>query len=288
MDIHVRRYRAVAAATAAVLCSVTAVVVAAGPADAAAVKTVRVRMSDSAIIFSGGGASTANGVTTLPAGRYHFHVVSRGGAHALQLVRFLNGYTPEQAQSDFQTAFEGDVPAVQRIDNGVLFLGGTSAAPKHPGDMGARVRSGQAAALDVNGSAMAVLQVTGKGGPASASSSGRYTSFTYGWDTSKHLPAAGTVKFVNQADQPHFLVLQRVKDGTTSAQVRKYVESGSQRNPPWALRASADSGVLSPGKKQLISYDLPAGRYLVACFWPDYFTGMPHFSMGMWKLVDLG
>jgi len=25
----------------------------------------------------------------------------------------------------------------------------------------------------------------------------------------------------------------------------------------------------------------------VACFWPDYFTGMPHAFMGMWKLVTL-
>ena len=32
---------------------------------------------------------------------------------------------------------------------------------------------------------------------------------------------------------------------------------------------------------------LPPGKYLVACFWPDYFTGMPHVAMGMWKLVTI-
>ena len=31
----------------------------------------------------------------------------------------------------------------------------------------------------------------------------------------------------------------------------------------------------------------PRGKYLVACFWPDYITGMPHFFMGMWKLINL-
>jgi hypothetical protein len=31
--------------------------------------------------------------------------------------------------------------------------------------------------------------------------------------------------------------------------------------------------------------DVPAGKYLLACFWPDDDTGMPHFFMGMWKLV---
>jgi hypothetical protein len=53
------------------------------------------------------------------------------------------------------------------------------------------------------------------------------------------------------------------------------------------MKAEADTGVLSPGKSQLFSYHLPAGKYFIACFWPDYFTGMPHFLMGMWKLVTI-
>jgi hypothetical protein len=286
MNIRVRRYRAMAAATAAALCSV-AVVAAAAPAEAATVKTVRVRMTDSAITFHGGGAMAMNGSTMLPAGRYHFHVVAPDGAHSLQLLRFQNGYTPDQAQQDFVTAFEGDVAAVQRIDNGVLFLGGASARPHNPGDMVARVRAGQVAALDVNGSAMGLLQVTGSGAADAPSHDGKYTAFSFGWGVSKHLPAVGTVKLSNQADQPHFLVLQRVKDGTTTKQVRKFINSGAQGNPSWALKASADTGVLSPGKSQLISYELPPGKYFIACFWPDYFTGAPHFLMGMWKLVTL-
>jgi hypothetical protein len=287
MNIRVRRYRAVAAATAAVLCSVTAVVAAAAPAEAAAVKTVTVRMTDSSITFHGGGAMPMNGVTMLPAGRYHFHVVARDGGHSLQLARLQNGYTMDQLQQDIEPAFGGDVDAVQRVDNGVLFLGGARARPHKPGDMVARVRAGEVAALDVDGQALGLLQVTGSGGKASASHSGRYTAFSYGWDVSRHLPASGTVKLVNQADQPHFLVLQRVKDSTTNKQARKFVNSGAQGNPPWALKATADTGVLSPGKSQLISYDLPPGKYFIACFWPDYFTGAPHFLMGMWKLVTL-
>jgi len=277
----------VAAATAAVLCSVTAVVAAAGPAEAATVKTVKVRMTGNSITFHGGGAMPMNGMTMLPAGRYHFHVVAPDGGHALQLLRFQNGYTPDQAQQDFQSAFQGDVAAVQRIDNGVLFIGGASARPHKPGDMVARVRSGQVAAIDQNGQGMALLQVSGSGAADAPSHDGRFTAFSYGWDVSKDLPASGMVKFANQADQPHFLVLQRVKDGTTTKQVRKFINSGAQGNPSWALKASADTGVVSPGKSQLIAYDLPPGRYFIACFWPDYFTGAPHFLMGMWKLVNL-
>jgi hypothetical protein len=32
---------------------------------------------------------------------------------------------------------------------------------------------------------------------------------------------------------------------------------------------------------------MPAGRYVVACYWPDDDTGMPHAFMGMFKLITL-
>jgi hypothetical protein len=287
MQTRSRSTRTIAAGAAATLAAVTALVVAASPADAAVAPTVTVKMSDSAITFSGGGSSTAHGATHLRPGRYKFHVVSKGGAHALQLVRFRNGYTPEQAQSDFNGAFSGDVAAVQRIDNGVVFLGGASANDKRAGDMAVTLSKGPLMALDQNGQAAAFLTVSGARRAGTVAHHGTYTAFTYGWGTTRHLPASGMVRFANQADQPHFLVLQRVKDGTTNKQVRKFINGGMRGNPSWALKANADSGVVSAGKSQLFSYDLPAGKYLIACFWPDYFSGMPHFAMGMWKLVRL-
>ncbi len=284
MGMH--HIKAVAAASAALVAATVAVT--AAPAQAASVRTVTVRMSDAAITFHGGGATTENGVTTLRPGRYTFHVVSKSGGHALQLIRFQNGYTADQAQKDFGDAFNGDVAAVQRIDNGVVFLAGAGAAPKHPSDMGVTLPAGQLAAIDQNGDAMAPINVTGtRTKSAAMGHRGRYTSFTYGWGVSKRLPASGTVTFANQSDQPHFLVIQRVKSSTTNAKVRRYVKSGLQQDPPWALKASTSSGVVSAGKRQLLSYDLPAGKYVIACFWPDYFTGMPHIMMGMWKLVRL-
>ncbi len=287
MGFTTYRTRAVAAAAATALFAVTAAVTGAAPAQAA-VKTVNVRMSDTAITFSGGGATTANGVTTLRAGRYRFHVVSASGNHILQLLSFRNGYTPDQAQKDFESAFSGDVAAVQRIDNGVVFRGGTGARAKNPGGMVVTLPAAQVVAMDVNGDAVAPLNVVGKvGKTGGAAWSGKYTAFTFGWGVSKRLPASGTVKVANQSDQPHFLVIQRVKASTTNAQVRKTLRSNVQGNPKWLLKATADSGVVSPGKSQLLDYDLPPGKYFIACFWPDYFTGAPHFMMGMWKLVRL-
>lgn len=288
MGIRARRTRLVATGAATAVFAVTAAVTVATSAEAATVKTVKVRMSDSAITFSGGGASTANGVTTLRPGRYHFHVVAASGDHILQFLSFRNGYTADQAQKDFQTAFEGDVAAVQRIDNGVVFRGGTEATKNQPGDMVVKLPRGEHMAMDVNGDAAALLNMVGTVRKTSRTpSSGTYTAFTFGWGVSKNLPASGTVKFRNQADQPHFMVLQQVKPSTTNRQVRRFIKSGAQRNPKWALKASADVGVVSPGMSQLVDYDLPAGKYFLACFWPDYFNGEPHFVMGMWKLVRL-
>jgi hypothetical protein len=283
------RIRAVAAAGATVVLSGTALVAATPAALAAsAVPTVTVHVTAKSITFSGGGATTSNGVTTLHAGRIHFHVTTGKGDHALQIMRFHNGYTAQQAQQDFQSAFNGDVPAIDRIDHGVVFRGGAEAKPHLPGDMVVTLAKGQFMAVDQNGNAVASLQIVGKS-PARVSqpSSGSFIAYTYGWVTSSNLPAKGWVKFSNHADQPHFLVLQHVKSDTTNKMVRDFINSGANGNPSWGLKESAESGVVSPGTSQKVTYDLPAGKYLVACFWPDYFTGMPHMFMGMWKLVTL-
>ena len=289
MRIPLQRRQIAAAATAVVTCaglSIAGTTVAAQAATT--VPTVTVHMSASKITFSGGGATTSNGVTRLHAGRYHFHVVSASGDHTLQLLHLHRGYTPQQAEQDFNQAFNGNVPAVQRIDKNIDFRGGADATPKHPGDMVVTLGAMQYAAVDQNGNAQAPISVTGKVGSQPAfASHGTYTAYSYGWGVSSHLPASGYVKFVNHADQPHFLVIQHVKSTTTNAMVRKYVASGAQSNPPWGLKESAEAGVVSPNHAQLVRYNLPAGKYLVMCFWPDYFKGMPHFMMGMWRLVIL-
>lgn len=285
MRIKGHRTRAIAAGAAAGL---FAVGLTAAPAEAAEVKTVTVKMTDTSITFTGGGAETADGVTTLRSGRYRFHVRSPKGSHIFQLLQFRAGYTAEQAQADFTTAFEGDVAAVQRIDNGVIFRGGASARPKVPGETVVKLRAGQYMAIDPNSPAVGMLNLVGTAPKQpKVASDGTYTAFTHGWAVSRGLPASGTVKFRNQSDQPHMLVLQQVKSSTTNKQVRKFINSGMQGQPSWALKASADAGVISPGRSSLMRYDLPPGKYLAACFWPDYFTGMPHVAMGMWKLVTI-
>lgn len=100
------------------------------------------------------------------------------------------------------------------------------------------------------------------------------------------LPARGTVALYNVSDTIHFMQLLPIKPGTTDAQIQAFIDTGSQAQPPFALngpRVSTD--VLSPGQSLLFSYQLPKGTYVLACFVADSMTGMPHFVMGMHKVV---
>jgi hypothetical protein len=260
-------------------------------AAAAAVPVVTVHMSDSAITLSGGGTTTANGATSMHAGRVIFRVVTGSGDHVLQLLHFRHEdkYGPQQAQQDIPKAFSGDTDAIKRVDDGISWRGGAEAKPQHPGRMVVTLSANRYYLIDQNSNAVDVLNVTGSV-PARATvpHHGTYTAFTYGWGVSKNLPAKGMVRVKNQADQPHFLEIQRIKESTTKRQVRKVFSpdyKGGQ--PSWALKATAESGVISPTKSQLLKYDLPAGKYVIACFWPDVNSGMPHAFMGMWKIVHL-
>ena len=102
------------------------------------------------------------------------------------------------------------------------------------------------------------------------------------------LAAKGTVRVRNVSDTLHFMALMRVKKGTTDAQVQKYFASGAQGPPPFAQPGpGVGMGVLSPGRQARLTYDVPAGTYVMLCFVADDKTGMPHALMGMHHVVTL-
>jgi hypothetical protein len=102
------------------------------------------------------------------------------------------------------------------------------------------------------------------------------------------LPAGGTVRVSNVSDTPHFMQLMRVRKGTTDGQVQKYFDSGAQGPPPFAEKGpGVGMGVQSPGRSAFLTYDVPAGTYVMLCFVADDKTGMPHAFMGMHHVVTL-
>lgn len=107
------------------------------------------------------------------------------------------------------------------------------------------------------------------------------------------LPARGTVTVRNVADTIHFMAIEPVKDGTTDAEIQAYFDSlltgpPPQGPPPFALDGpGVGLDVLSPGRQAELTYNLPAGTYMLACFVADDVTGIPHALMGMHKVVTL-
>ncbi|RYC14678.1 hypothetical protein [Nocardioides zhouii] len=110
------------------------------------------------------------------------------------------------------------------------------------------------------------------------------------WGGSTTLPAQGRLLFKNKGNTgvPHFLVLQQVAEGTTTDTVLEYLQSGDEGQPPWGLPGGMESASLSPGRSMTVDYDLPAGQYVVMCFFPDpKMDGMPHALMGMLEMIHL-
>ncbi len=245
------------------------------------VPVVVARMSSSAIRLSVG--------HDMRAGLTIFSVRSSKGTHALQIARLHRGYTIQQAMTDLSKAFRGNVQAVRRVDHRITFRGGTATSPAAPGRFAVTLRAGRYLLVDQDSNATMWLRVHGTV-PARppVKHAGNVTVFTYGFATAPvTLPAAGWLRMSNHSDQPHFVEINRVKNGTTAAMVRRYMKGGAQGRPSWGLRLSTNSGVMSPNTSEAMRINMPAGEYLLACWWPDDETGMPHALMGMWKLVHL-
>lgn len=222
------------------------------------------------------------------AGTVTFRVVTGDRGHELQIVRLHRGYTLQQAMADVQKSFRGDVPAIVRVDHGISFRGGAPARPGRPGEVTVTLSAGRYYFIDQNGRGLSWVDVVGRTHTRPSPADATITAHTYGFDVSA-LPTSGLLRVRNISDQPHFVNLQRVRTGTTPAMVARALRHQSPGpKPSWLLHAGTDSAVVSPYRHAVLAYDLPAGEYLLACFWPDDETGMPHAYMGMWKLVTVG
>jgi hypothetical protein len=216
-----------------------------------------------------------------------FRVVTGKGDHTLQIARLHRGCTLAQAGADLNKSFGGDVAAIRRVDSHITFRGGAEARPNHPGRFGTTLHAGHFVFLDQNSNTVAMVTVVGTAPSRRAlPRSSAITAFSYGFGTSSDtIPASGWTHVANQSDQPHFVEFQHVKPGTTPAMVRRALKSNKQ--PSWILRGGTSTGVISPYFGEAFHYDLPPGKYFIACWWPDDDTGMPHAMMGMWKLIWL-
>ena len=281
-----RRSAAAVAVGAALLATTGAAAVPVAATAAAPPSVVKVTLTDKAITFAHG--------TSIPAGRVVFEAhAPKGHNHVLQLLRPHSGYPLHKAAQDIEAAFGGDLKAIHRVDTKIDWLGGAAALPGHPGRYAVRLDPGKYVAIDQDEHSTAATKFDVVDEPADYRAT--YPSSVI---TTRHnhfhthtnglaLPHASWLKYHNNAQEPHFLEIQHVKQSTTKKEVRDYATSGARGRPSWGLPESASVGVISPGTSAVVQYQLPPGKYLLACFWPSKDTGAPHFTMGMFKLVEL-
>jgi hypothetical protein len=81
---------------------------------------------------------------------------------------------------------------------------------------------------------------------------------------------------VNDASQPHELVLLKLDDGKTAADMASWVPG----TPPPG-RFVGGIVAVGAGDSNLIEVKLELGRYVMICYVPDAKDGMPHFMHGM-------
>jgi hypothetical protein len=253
--------------------------------SAAPAAVVVTTITKKSITFSSG--------SQVPAGRTIFNVVAKikHGDHTFQIVQLHSGYTKAQFEQDVQAGVQANKPdlqAVARLDHRVTWLGGATSRHGSTRQFGVALSPGTYYGFDQSGPAITKFTVAGPT-PRRAPFSRDATATGTGEDTwvmPKVLPADGWIKLRDTSTEPHFFAITAVKKSTTNKQVRAYTKN-PQGSPPWALKAHTDSGVFSRHTNVALHVQLPKGKYLVACFWPSIDNGMPHFFMGMWKLVHL-
>ena len=102
------------------------------------------------------------------------------------------------------------------------------------------------------------------------------------------LPAHGAVSVRNSSDALHEMKLFPVKVGTTDKAVQTWLDAGAKGDPPFFVAGpTVGLNLISPRRRVQLSYQLPAGAYLLFCEVPDDNTGRPHIFMGMHKVVAL-
>lgn len=230
------------------------------------------------------------GVDGLRAGRVKLSVKGNG---LVEFLMFEPGYDVGDFIGDF-TKFETkqDVKALKRALAHTQILGGVSG-----GATGTIVfpKAGSYTPFSIGERGPVVGDAFTLRGPVrtsrSPSTDGRIIAKNGpAWGGASHLPTSGTFLFKNRGNTgvPHFVVLQQVVEGTTTDQVLEYLQSGVETPPPWGLPAGMETGSLSPGRSMTVNYDLPAGQYVVMCFFPDpKMHGMPHALMGMLRMIHL-
>ena len=225
----------------------------------------------------------------------HKLVVRSARSASFQLVKRESGYAPRQAVKDIQVMFE-DIKALRRFERNTTLAGGVSSEPEVPGTMWVNLQRGTYWAIDTNDSTPTVAELTtvhvsGASIPGDLPRVSGVVRAVDGLEfrAPRQIPQRGRLAFQNLDDQVHMLGISKLAPGKTMADFRAWIEGGASGRPPVNFEVGANGGVIDPQQDVVFRYDLPRGRYVMVCFWPDpSMGGMPHVMMGMYRGIRIG
>jgi hypothetical protein len=292
------------------LCAVTAFALAAGAMTTSTTgaqarqqsRPARAAAPATSVTVSGDGTHVNVSRTSVDAGYISFHVRASNATVDSDIVLFRPKAhaTVSNVLSGFKEEFSTDpkvsAKGTRDLTRDAWFAGLALVGRNSPATVTQYLKTGSYYLIDLGSYPAVALHVTTltvrwagatHHRPPAYSATVRLTSSDR-FVTPGTLAAKGTVRVRNTSDTLHFMALMRVKKGTTDAQVQKYFDSGAQGPPPFAQKGpGVGMGVQSPGRQARLTYDVPAGTYVMLCFVGDDKTGMPHAFMGMHHVVTL-
>ncbi|MBB6099894.1 hypothetical protein HNR42_003354 [Deinobacterium chartae] len=212
--------------------------------------------------------------------------------HSFLVLRFKDGTDEARAKAVLAEYAASESPEAQaNFDRALESFGGvTFAAPGSEKSYTVQLEAGRYAVVALGADEagknladqgfFAAFDVTPGGNDATAPRADLMVHMKdFAFDLPETLPAGRQVwEVMNMGDQTHHLILMRLQDGKTRADLDAWMEK-QDGPPPFDPVDAAE--VLSKGKSSYMTFDLAQGDYVASCFLPDLKTGAPHFTLGM-------
>ncbi len=110
------------------------------------------------------------------------------------------------------------------------------------------------------------------------------TDYDFSW--SQPLTAGRhVVRVLNNAGQPHEVILLRLAAGHTMQDALGFIEGGMQGPPPFTFHGG--TAAMSPGVENTFAITVTPGEYVLLCLVPDAGDGQVHAAHGMMQQVTV-
>jgi hypothetical protein len=223
----------------------------------------------------------------IEAGLVTINFVNEGQeAHHAQLVRLNDGVTLEQLQTTMQ---ENEMAAMALVS----FVGGPGAIdPGMSSQISVELTPGQYLLMcfitshdgmaHVDKGMIRPMEVVAASQPASVSqpkAAGTVTLMDFSFVLPSEIKTGKQVwQVVNKGTQPHEILLVKLAEGKSMADVQAFVEH-PHGTPPFTSMGGFQA--VTPGVSGWLHLDLQPGDYVALCFVPDPASGHAHTELGM-------